>query len=548
MSLHDYAVLDDDDLDLDGPAYELRGVDQLPADASVEVLFALRATDADRLNAAGHPALSPDPSDPGMAQTDLGPLLGRSVRAAVPLNYPADLAADVRDRVYMAAASTTWRTATTNDPVGELLGGGDPRDHSGTPLFREPREDERQATAEASKALADEAEATYRQRKIAHEVDKLEVREEAREQMAAKKAAERVGEMPALTPLSEMLKRPIDPLEFRVRGLQPVGGHVLLVGPRKSGKSTLTGGYLRSAVDSDPFLGEFDVEPVRRVAVIDLEMSERQGTEWLRDQRIRNTDGIVPIFLRGKLETLNILVPSIRAWWVERLTGFDLVVLDPLRPILDTLGLDENREASKFLAAWTSLLHDAGIRESLVAHHSGHQAGRARGDSGIEAWADAIWYLETEKPGRDEDEADVLRTFRALGRDVAVPRGALDFDPETRRLTYRLEGGEAGRQIAAARHNEQRQATVEALLTYVRDQNAAGVEPGNTATVDYVRATLDTPRDKTRKILDDLVSIGHLTSTPHGPGNRLTIGDPFRTSPTEVNPFATPPPAEDPAA
>lgn len=545
MSLHDYAVLDDDDLDLDGPAYELRGVDQLPADTSVEVLFALRAADADRLNAAGHPAVSPDPSDPGMTQTDLGPLLDRAVRAAVPAGYPADVAADIRARVYMAARSTTWHTATTNDPVGEFLAGGDPRDHSGTPLFREPREDERQATAEASKALADEAEATHYERQLAHERRKQRLREDARALNAAEDAAKRIGEIPEFVSLTDLLARPDDPLRFRVAGLQAVAQHVLVVGPRKAGKSTLVGGYVRSTVDGDRFLGAFDAEPVRRVAIIDLEMGERQGVHWLRDQGISNTDAVTAIFLRGQLETFNIMVPSIRQEWVERLRGHDLVILDPLRPILDALGLDENREASKFLAAWTSLLHDAGIFESMVCHHSGHLAGRARGDSGIEAWADAIWYLEVEKPGKNEDEADMLRTFRALGRDVDVRRGALEFDPETRRLTYRLEGGEAGRQIAAARHNEQRERGREIALDFVRRQNEAGVEPASNPVAEYVYGNSDMARAASRNLVSDLINTGMLRAREHGTAKLLSIGDPFPMRPTEVNPFATPPPADD---
>jgi hypothetical protein len=61
----------------------------------------------------------------------------------------------------------------------------------------------------------------------------------------------------------------------------------------------------------------------------------------------------------------------------------------------------------------------------------GHANERARGDSRLQDWPDAIWRLV-----RESDEPDSPRYFSAYGRDVHVREGALSFDPLTRRLTY----------------------------------------------------------------------------------------------------------------
>ena len=61
----------------------------------------------------------------------------------------------------------------------------------------------------------------------------------------------------------------------------------------------------------------------------------------------------------------------------------------------------------------------------------GHAGERARGDSRLSDWPDA-----TLAAGRGCDEADSPRYFSAYGRDIDVPTGRLDFDPDTRWLTY----------------------------------------------------------------------------------------------------------------
>jgi hypothetical protein len=43
-------------------------------------------------------------------------------------------------------------------------------------------------------------------------------------------------------------------------------------------------------------------------------------------------------------------------------------------------GLDEHREAGRFLVAFDELLQEAGVLGALVAHHFGHRAERARGE------------------------------------------------------------------------------------------------------------------------------------------------------------------------
>jgi len=134
--------------------------------------------------------------------------------------------------------------------------------------------------------------------------------------------------------------------------------------------------------------------------------------------------------LRGKTSAFNILVPQVRSRWAARFAGADLVVVDCLRPFLDALGLSEDKDAGRFLEALDELTTEAGIDETLVVHHMGHNNERSRGDSRILDWPDAVWKLVS-----DHDD----RYFSAYGRDVAQGELRLGFEPLERRLA--IEGG-----------------------------------------------------------------------------------------------------------
>jgi hypothetical protein len=113
-----------------------------------------------------------------------------------------------------------------------------------------------------------------------------------------------------------------------------------------------------------------------------------------------------------------------------------VVIFDCLRPVLDALGLDESREAGRFLVAFDALLRDVGTddvaADGMVVHHMGHAGERSRGESRILDWPDASWKLVREDP----DDPASPRYLSAFGRDFDVPEGRLTYDERTRHLTY----------------------------------------------------------------------------------------------------------------
>jgi len=299
---------------------------------------------------------------------------------------------------------------------------------------------------------------------VAEEAQRIRIREAARERVAAER--ETVG-MPPPVSLVELLAEPDDSADYRIDRLLPTGGRAVLAAQYKAGKSTLVGNLLRSLADGDPFLDEFATAQIpagRCVVLIDNELDRRQIRRWLADQGVTTTDRVQVIPLRGAVSSMDLLNPQTLARWATLLAGLrpEFVILDCLRPVLDALGLDESRDAGRFLVAFDELLKTAAVSEAVVVHHMGHTGERSRGDSRIRDWPDAEWRLVRQAEAGEEPDPAAPRFFSAFGRDVDVAEGALRFDPANRHLS--LTGG------------NRRDVKAEAALSAVLEVLAGAVE------------------------------------------------------------------------
>lgn len=267
------------------------------------------------------------------------------------------------------------------------------------------------------------------------EAHRLRVRDAA----ALKVRQERAGALGAvdLVRLDTFLAVEDEPTCYRITELLPVGGRVVLAAQYKAGKSTMLGNLVRSLADGDPFLDAFGVElPAGGVALVDDELDERMLRRWLRDQHIAARDRVHLVALRGRTGAFDLLDDVTRGEWADRIraTGATVLVLDCLRPVLDALGLSEDKDAGRFLVALDALLAEAGISEAVVSHHMGHTGERSRGDTRIRDWPDVEWRLVREASEDGSSNPDARRYFTAYGRDVDVREGLLTYDTLTRRL------------------------------------------------------------------------------------------------------------------
>lgn len=344
-----------------------------------------------------------------------------------------------------------------------------------------------------------------------HEATKIRVRDLARKLVAASASA---VAPPRPVSLAELLAQPDDPQTYRIKDVWPAGGRVLLAAPYKAGKSTMVGNVIRGLVDGGQFLDKFDVLPAAKVVLVDTELDTRMLRRWLREQGIRNTEAVSVVPLRGAVSTFDITDPETRSHWAGQLAGADVVILDCLRPVLDSLGMSEDKDAGRVLVAFDALLTEVGAAEGMVVTHMGHQNERARGDSRLLDWPDALWKIVR---GDDTDDGTRQAFFSALGRDVDVAEGLLTYDAATRRQTY--TGG--------SRKDSTALSALPELMALVR------LEPGTlskNAAEKRLRADHGISLRTARAATDKAIADGAIVTSP-GPRGALILspapGDPF---------------------
>lgn len=292
------------------------------------------------------------------------------------------------------------------------------------------------------------------------EVGKQRVRRAARRFLDAEEHAKAWRPPGDHGALSDELELPEEPEQWRLRGLLGVGHNALLVATKKAGKTTMVNSLVRSYVDGEPFLGQFEVSTAdATVAVFNYEVDQKQYRRWLREAGIVNTDLVHVLHLRGK--TLPLKSPRVQAWvtdWLrERNVG--LWILDPYsRAYVGSLDNgNDDAQVGSFLDTLDVIKAEAGVSELVMPAHTpkarvepGEET--AIGSQRLEAWPDALWYLT-------KDLVTGVRFLRADGRDVDVPEQKLTFDPATRSLTL---GG-------SSRASIRQDADVAAVVAYVTE-------------------------------------------------------------------------------
>ncbi len=315
--------------------------------------------------------------------------------------------------------------------------------------------------------IAQVREETY-SRTLADELVRQRARREARRILDAEDR-DATDDVPDPILLADLLDEDDDgEPEWRIEGVWPLGGNVLLAAGAKSGKTTTTGNVVRSLVDGDRLFRIYPVRPVDDgiVTILDFEMPRRTVKRWLRDQGIRNTRRLAIWTERGMAARFDVRDPEVRARWVAKLraAATKVWIIDCLSPICSALGIneDKNNEVGELLDGITAAAVEAEVSEVLLIHHMGHQAERSRGASRLIGWPDVSWRIVRKRNDKNpggEPDPDAPRYFAAEGRDVDVKEGRLLFDPATRHLTY-AEGGRK-----ASEHTE----ALGRVLVWIRD-------------------------------------------------------------------------------
>jgi len=256
--------------------------------------------------------------------------------------------------------------------------------------------------------------------------------QQARAHVAEVEACRHPRPEPDSGTLAELLARPAG-AEFRIDGLLPAGGRLLVTAQYKAGKTTLVGNLARSLLTGEDFLGRFPVKPLEgRVVVLNYEVTGEQFARWMADIGVP-AERCYVINLRGRRNLLadeqgrRALAEQVRA------QDGQAFVVDPFGRAYDGASQNDAAEVTPWLVRLDEVAEQAGVSEVVLTAHAGWNGERTRGSTALNDWPDVLVTL-------NRDESTGQRFIRAEGRDVDVPEDGLHFDPVTRRLSLTGSG------------------------------------------------------------------------------------------------------------
>ena len=376
---------------------------------------------------------------------------------------------------------------------------------------------------------------------LADEVTALQRRRRAREIVAEREAARDSHPAPDVATLAELLVRPRG-VRWRVEGLIPAGGRMLLSAQRKTGKTTLTGNLFRSLLIGDPFLGRFDVERLDgRVVVLNYEVSGETYADWMADIGVP-PERLVVVNLRGRRNLLADTAGRADLASVIRRHEGQVLAVDPFGRAFTGKSQNDAGEVAPWLVRLDEVAEGAGVDELILTAHAGWEGERTRGSSALEDWPDAIVTMT-------RDANTDARFLKAEGRDVDVDEDQLRFDPVGRRLT--MTGAGNRRTVRTAGHLNELAEAVAAIVAESPGVNVRGISEGLRAAGHHVQkgdenkaAALACERGWVRREVGPRRSWRHFpaevplkapTSPESPPGVPLTTPDPpYRTGVSQV--------------
>jgi hypothetical protein len=259
------------------------------------------------------------------------------------------------------------------------------------------------------------------------------------------------------------------PVAWRIEGLLPEKGRLLVAAQRKTGKTTLGLNIARCVITGERLLGKLDTTPTDgRVALFNYEVSGAQAARWARDHGIPG-DRLVLVNLRGRRNPLG--HPEDQAALMAKMIEHDvrMLIVDPFGRAFTGSSQNDSTEVQSWLLNLDQFATDAGIGEVVLMTHAGWNGERTRGSSALEDWPDAVVWMVRGTDARGQE--DGTRFLRAEGRDVDIEEDQFTYDETTRMIRFANTGSRAH-----TRKTVQMDAVMSALVDYVKRHPGASTK------------------------------------------------------------------------
>ena len=217
------------------------------------------------------------------------------------------------------------------------------------------------------------------------QLSQLRTRDEARRRYAQETQGRAASFDAGL--LSDYLRRP-EQARYRIDGLLPAEGGMLVVAQRKTGKTTLMLNLARSLVTGEPFLGSFVTRPIAgRVAILNYEVSGSQLARWATEVHVP-PDRLVQVNLRGRRDPLSHIGDRAELASLLRSHQVESLIVDPFGRAYRGTSQNDSGEVGTWLVNLDQFARDeAGAQDLVLTAHAGWNGERTRGSSALEDWS-----------------------------------------------------------------------------------------------------------------------------------------------------------------
>jgi hypothetical protein len=207
------------------------------------------------------------------------------------------------------------------------------------------------------------------------------------------------------------------PVEFLVGNMWVRGSNLLLAAYAKAGKTTLVMHLLKALTGTGEFLGRETREITGTAVYVNLELSQPMLRKYALDAGLElDSKHLLVMDYQGKASQFRVQDSGFQESFARQLRDVDCEVLliDPLSPILAALGIDGNNaeETRRVLENFSTIGKLAGV-SLWISDHTGHaDKDRARSSSAKLDWADSLCNLKT----LSKDETDPRRKLSITPR------------------------------------------------------------------------------------------------------------------------------------
>lgn len=227
---------------------------------------------------------------------------------------------------------------------------------------------------------------------------RLLANDEARTRLHREKQSAEVAQLTGIVSAARLLKQEPEALDWVVKDLHARGDSTMLVAQNKVGKTTLALNLVRSLIDGEPFLGEWDVDLGDGcILYLNYEVSEARFVQWVRRLRLGDPHRLVPLSLRGLSFPPDHPDVHRQVARIAEEHESSMIIVDPFQRAFTGESENNSTEVGKFLSKLDEMKEAAGVADLILIDHAGHGAkNRARGSSTKGGWADSTWTLTNE--------------------------------------------------------------------------------------------------------------------------------------------------------